>query len=77
MSSTLSWRPTGCGTPLPDTLKRILLEHRYGTCAGPWKLSEREDGDYFSGLADAGVEGADTVCAALQHHGMIELEISY
>ena len=77
MSVTLTWRRIACGTRLPDALRRILEEHRMQDPRRVWKVSQCEDGDYFSGLANAGVDGAQEVLDALEDHGSIILELGY
>lgn len=73
MSSTLKWRPLGGGKALPTALK-FALDKRgwsYPVTIGDGELS------YLQGLCDAGVEGAETLLAAIEKHGEVELTKEY
>ena len=76
MSSKLYWVPSkNLGEILPDDLKCALVK-RYGAPIST--VIGMRDIQYFEGLRDAGVLGAERLMAALEKHGEIHLnEQSY
>lgn len=76
MSANLMWEPAKRkAQSLPDGLKFVLRD-KYGwdgnrKIYGPGQLS------YLRGLADAGVEGAEELIAAIEKHEEVELWLEY
>jgi hypothetical protein len=70
MSQTLTWRPDGEGSSLPEELKRAVTSRRNF----PWLVTQ-SDRPYFEGLADAGIKGATAVLDALDGFDTIVLEL--
>jgi hypothetical protein len=83
MSSDLYWRPApeppADPPTLPEGLKKIIAQRFWGhdgSLNGQPVMVDRSSIDYFSGLADADVDGAQDVIDAILKHGRIELWIA-
>lgn len=75
MSAALCWYPPSKEKVLPDALK-FAVQRRMQLRGGPWAVGQGEI-EYFRGLADAGVSGADLVVAAIEKYGEITLDLRY
>lgn len=78
MSQSLYWRPAKPRkeSSLPDTLK-LILKKRYETldCANENDVLDAGALPYLEGLADAGVDGAKELIAAIKRHEQVEIWI--
>ena len=77
MGANLFWRPIKDNAKdLPDQLRSILRDHWQG---GPWQLdnSNEDTRQYFAGLRDGGIDGAQKVLDMLEKYGKIELWLEY
>lgn len=77
MSTSLYWRRV---SPMEGDLSIDLkkaIAHRFwghdGTLAGDHHIVDRGSIDYLSGLADAGVDGAEELINLIRQHGQIDL----
>lgn len=85
MSATLYWRAVKPhrSKALPDDIRWALVRRGKRMVGdngrGPWRFSTEcpEDVAYLRGLADAGIRGSADLCAALEKHGCIELELRF
>lgn len=77
MSSSLTWIPviSRKEKDIPTALK-IALKRRFDFSRGPLVL-ELSARMYIEGLADAQVEGAKDLLAALDKHGCIEIKETF
>jgi len=76
MSANLIWRPVSRSTEsLPDALKFVLRD-KYGLDS-EWTVFGQSDRSYLTGLAHAGVEGAQELLDLIEKHGSIELKLEY
>lgn len=75
MSAILSYKIPQKNQDLGDRLKRILTE-KYRLNDGS-KTIDSSELDYLQGLADAGVEDADTLGGLIVLHGKIEIYLEY
>lgn len=78
MSSTLVWRKiivVPANNSLPDQLKYILRK-RFGGGNYP-EILDRTDLRYLEGLADAGVDGAEDLRAAIIEYDEVEILEEY
>lgn len=74
MSSNLYWRPFGEGEKnLPNQLKFAMRKNTKYSGGIDTRLTYSDLG-YFEGLRDAGVEGADKICEAIEKYDEIELK---
>lgn len=71
MGVNLYWRPINKGKVLPSRLKMILqnTENRF-----PLRV-DGQSYDYFLGLKDAGIDGAEEVLDLIDKYGEIMLEL--
>lgn len=76
MEGTLYWRSCS-GKPLHDELRACLAKstHIWKEGEDRIKIVEHNEIDYFRGLADAGVQGAEEIIAAIKDSGTIEIWI--
>lgn len=71
MSRGLYWRPPTGWKRVGNFTLRDTLEKRFGSEASV----TMDHYDYIRALADAEVEGADTLLSALEQHGQIDFRI--
>jgi hypothetical protein len=63
---------------MSNDLKVILTHHVWGGCGGTWeeRWLDRTDVQYLSGLADAGIDGAEELIEMIQEYGSVKVWIS-
>lgn len=83
MSSNLyvrPWQPDKNGETLPSELKYKIAERFWdhdGSLSGAWITVGEENLDYFHGLSDADVDGADEIIKLIKKHNKVEISIKH
>lgn len=76
MVACIYWKPVKSGKCVGDTKLRDCLDKQYELRHSNKELDDT-DIKYLSGLADAGVDGAEELIDAIEKHDIIEVSIEY